>query len=159
MGEGLVAVPALVSTCCPDTQIRLGLTFWKAMSSGLSIPWEPTSKISCTSGQRTVQAGAARRFDSLWCLPRRSRARPPLFPHSTGGEGLGCPRWSWGSPGLGGSVGTGAGPAPWQQLWGLLGCGTRDVPNTRIWGDGGRALPADGAPRSAAGRRERSGVR
>lgn len=105
MGEGLVAVPALVSTCCPDTQIRLGLTFWKAMSSGLSIPWEPTSKISCTSGQRTVQAGAARRFDSLWCLPRRSRARPPLFPHSTGGEGLGCPRWPWGSPALGGEWG------------------------------------------------------
>lgn len=31
-------------------------------------------------------------------------------------------------------MGTGADLAPWQQLWELLGCGTRDVPNTRVPG-------------------------
>lgn len=50
MGKGLVAVPALASPESTDTQIRLGLEFWKPTSSGLSIPWEPTSSISSTFG-------------------------------------------------------------------------------------------------------------
>lgn len=38
-------------------------------------------------------------------------------------------------------MGTGANLVPWQQLWELLGCGTRDVPKhpcarARIWGEG-----------------------
>lgn len=39
-------------------------------------------------------------------------------------------------------MGTGANLPPWQQLWELLGCGARDVPNTRVPGPefGGREL-------------------
>lgn len=87
MGVGLVAMPALASTeslAHPDTQIRLALTFWKPTGSGLSIPWEPISSISCTlsqgqSGQmlhRAVTPSGAcpvvpSSFFSLSSFPRR----------------------------------------------------------------------------------------